>query len=698
MGEPYFDESELVALEGLGRISPTQGAWDPETAAFMAGCALLAYGPYGAGSSQGDRDKVQEAAELLNLEMAADEDFGDVTNGGLTIDTQFLVLRPMAGGGRRGNEYAIVAFRGTEGMSDLAADLDSARVPFPIAEDVILDVHHGFRNAFAAAWPKVLDRLAAATGGEPPVPANAIWFVGHSLGGALALLAGLAWKASGEERDVLGVYTYGQPKIDDGAFNAVLGGAFQARTFRHVFDRDGVPLLPPGFLGFNHGGTERFLVKETGAYVPEPSEEMRRPAEVLAWLFMVGCVTRGLFTSGLALRRLLDAHAILGYLRALTPPVPPPATPHDAPPESLVNYLVQQGERHEFRARERMFSDRWPGESYRGSARQNLRLLHRLIAEYDGVEALELASDAYAAGASVKVCVRKGNRRGDLVDKTDLIIETPLLRQSVPGKLDDAVEIGNARAGIFPVVVRFGRASTLFWLFGTGRDRVQMRAVIGDSWTTANEESDRWKRVEHVAARAPTPLLPQQIARLRESLESPVLLGELWRAGTANGALLASLRRVAAEWGKDPLKVAGLVQGGAVCSMALLTAAYIPLMWGSAARVCATAFADPAVEFLLDICSDLVATSDLEQDAKKPLLNEILKLRLLYAAFPVVYGKQTTERLLDALRLVDTATQGWEELMQTEVPLGTARASVRVLLQQGEYMHVLLEFVKRTNR
>ncbi|WP_437779124.1 lipase family protein [Sorangium sp. So ce1097] len=93
---------------------------------------------------------------------------------------------------------------------------------------------------------------------EPP----ALYIAGHSLGGALAVLAAalIDWDDEFHDRFpelIRGIYTYGQPMIGDATFVREHVGNIGGCLFRHVYDRDIVPRLPSRTMGaFVHLGRE----------------------------------------------------------------------------------------------------------------------------------------------------------------------------------------------------------------------------------------------------------------------------------------------------------------------------------------------------------------------------------------------------------------------------------------------------------
>jgi hypothetical protein len=138
----------------------------------------------------------------------------------------------------RTDDALVVAFRGTEGIGsilDVLVDIDFRRetVETPAGE---IDVHAGFW----AALDTVYADLRAIADANPGVP---IWLTGHSLGGALATLAG--FRLAGDGYDVGGVHTFGAPNVAGhdlaAVYDATVGG--RDRIQRWVNDRDVVPML-----------------------------------------------------------------------------------------------------------------------------------------------------------------------------------------------------------------------------------------------------------------------------------------------------------------------------------------------------------------------------------------------------------------------------------------------------------------------
>lgn len=140
--------------------------------------------------------------------------------------------------------FSIVAFRGTEpdDLLDIRADVDVVLRPWSKGGHV----HTGFAEALAVVW----DEVADAIGTSRP------WFTGHSLGGAMAILAADRHGSPG------GVYTFGAPRIGDRTFAD--GFNQRHRAFRYVNGKDLVTHVPSDF---SHAGEEIHVGASDGTIV-----------------------------------------------------------------------------------------------------------------------------------------------------------------------------------------------------------------------------------------------------------------------------------------------------------------------------------------------------------------------------------------------------------------------------------------------
>ncbi|MFO0953778.1 MAG: lipase family protein [Isosphaeraceae bacterium] len=152
----------------------------------------------------------------------------------------------------RNDRSVVVAFRGSQAPTTLdglkdwfltnANDLlvlpeGRAGTDFAAA-GVGARFHRGFLEALADVW----DPLYAAVDTAMKEKERPLWVTGHSLGGALALLA--AWRLQQNFIPVYQVYTFGAPMIGNAEASKAYQREFPDKIYRFVDGEDPVPLLP----------------------------------------------------------------------------------------------------------------------------------------------------------------------------------------------------------------------------------------------------------------------------------------------------------------------------------------------------------------------------------------------------------------------------------------------------------------------
>lgn len=168
------------------------------------------------------------------------------------------------------DEHVVVAFRGTEsptsidGLKDILLTdamnllvVPEGRLGHDLAAaGVGARFHKGFVDAIAEIWPS----LSAAIEAEVKKSDRPLWLTGHSLGGALALLA--AWLLKRRFIPVEEVCTFGAPMIGNRLACDAFNREFAGKIHRYVNGRDPVPKLPSMSLVANefvHVDRERLL-------------------------------------------------------------------------------------------------------------------------------------------------------------------------------------------------------------------------------------------------------------------------------------------------------------------------------------------------------------------------------------------------------------------------------------------------------
>lgn len=176
----------------------------------------------------------------------------------------------------RVNERIILGFRGTSSIQDWKGNIDAIPVPYrPIVKrkkyEMKCDncyVHRGFYQFLSRNCLDIIEEVLEL---KECYPDFTLVVVGHSLGGALAILSGVELRLLGHETLVV---SFASPKVGNSATMKFIDKIFHTKevsktirdshSFRHGFIRvvhknDPVPYLPPGI--YVHGGCEYYINK-----------------------------------------------------------------------------------------------------------------------------------------------------------------------------------------------------------------------------------------------------------------------------------------------------------------------------------------------------------------------------------------------------------------------------------------------------
>lgn len=184
----------------------------------------------------------------------------------------------------------VVAFRGTMSIQDAITDISLVQVPYkPITEEAIDNyqcehcrVHQGFYvqllTTFCDVFP-VVDKLLKKN------PGYQLLVTGHSLGGAIAQLAGIEFNLMGYNPLIVGIagpkvgnqylsdYTdklFGTKELDQKFRNGKIT-KLETGFWRLIQKQDYVPLVPPG-QSYAHAGLE-FAIS-TVKLMPQPQSDI----------------------------------------------------------------------------------------------------------------------------------------------------------------------------------------------------------------------------------------------------------------------------------------------------------------------------------------------------------------------------------------------------------------------------------------
>jgi len=206
MSGKYFDHEELL-------LPPVKrAAYSDRTAWLMAKMSKLAYLPF-------EKDDTELKTALNEADFSLVKPFNQ-------DGTQAFLAK------RDSDKMAVLSFRGTqtEGLTletffDVFTDLYATMR----TDQNSVKTHKGFLLAFQKIQADVTQHLQSLTG-------YGLYITGHSLGGALALIA-----TSEINSDNLGAcYTFGSPKVGNEEFDDKI----KAPIYRMINSFDAVPFLP----------------------------------------------------------------------------------------------------------------------------------------------------------------------------------------------------------------------------------------------------------------------------------------------------------------------------------------------------------------------------------------------------------------------------------------------------------------------
>ena len=198
-----------------------RAAFSERTAELMAKLALLSY-----------ETDLEELSKQLNLGQFKLLAFYDQEGS-----QAFLA---------RTDDFAVVAFRGTDSYVDWKTNLMSESVSVETRLGSV-EIHKGFKKAY----DRIGAQLLADVNSHVPKD-KGLYLTGHSLGGALAQIA-----STQLERDNLAAcYTFGAPRVGDLSFDRLV----VCPHYRFVNGWDLVTTLPPPlFSPYRHTGDPRLL-------------------------------------------------------------------------------------------------------------------------------------------------------------------------------------------------------------------------------------------------------------------------------------------------------------------------------------------------------------------------------------------------------------------------------------------------------
>lgn len=225
---------EDILPDDIKSIPTFRAAYSDRTSLLLARLALRAYQSF-------DAD---------------DQSFVDFSKGfeELGLRPCFGLVDPVSGTAGyvvAGDDIIAVVFRGTENTLDWKTNF---RIQFVVLQGGV-EVHAGFFQAYLTIRDELFKRIKELL--EPPQEPRPVYLAGHSLGGAIAMMA-TAELSNHEDRklrdSVAACYTFGSPKVGNRSFDQFV----KVPLYRVTNGYDIVPFVPPWF-GYRQVGDTRYF-------------------------------------------------------------------------------------------------------------------------------------------------------------------------------------------------------------------------------------------------------------------------------------------------------------------------------------------------------------------------------------------------------------------------------------------------------
>jgi hypothetical protein len=185
-------------------------------------------------------------------------------------------------------DYHLLAFRGTKIPQDWMTDLACTPVRFDwmfSGAPTIGQIHAGFGHCLADGLSDIMNKLSKRDSTKPLV------ITGHSLGGALAALAGAYFTIGGAcVPTISGICTFGQPRIGLHDFCNTYSRVLSGKLVRFVNKEDVVPRVPlRGFdysdegimIHFDSSGTPQIQSAEWQSFLARAFQSLEDVVEMV---------------------------------------------------------------------------------------------------------------------------------------------------------------------------------------------------------------------------------------------------------------------------------------------------------------------------------------------------------------------------------------------------------------------------------
>ncbi|KAF5316578.1 hypothetical protein D9619_006734 [Psilocybe cf. subviscida] len=260
-----------IFLAALACLSSVMGvpleALEERATSTLSASTVSAYKPYTYYASTAHCKPANTLAWNCGANCNKNPVFKPIASGGDGAVTQFWYV-----GYDSTLQSVIVAFQGTDGskiipiLTDLDFFLDELDGNLFPGVSPSIKTHNGFGEAQRRS---ASDVLAAVKQGFSTYSISKVTVVGHSLGGAIAIISSAHLKRSIPTATVKTI-TYGAPRVGNAAFANFANGLSDMVRINNK--RDIVPIVPDRFLGFAHTEGE-VHISSNDAWISCPGQD-----------------------------------------------------------------------------------------------------------------------------------------------------------------------------------------------------------------------------------------------------------------------------------------------------------------------------------------------------------------------------------------------------------------------------------------
>ncbi|KAJ8454174.1 hypothetical protein ONZ45_g19406 [Pleurotus djamor] len=238
----------------------------------LSSASINAFKPYSHYASTAYCQPAKTKTWTCGANCNANSGFKPIASGGDGNKIQFWYV-----GYDPSLKTVIVAHQGTD-FSKLVPTLTDADFFFDTLDSKLfpgisssIKVHNGFSTAQAKAAASVLSAVKSAMS---KYSTTHVTIVGHSLGGAIALLDAVYLPLHLPSSTVFKTVTYGMPRVGNQAFATYVDS--HVANLNHINNKgDIVPIVPGRFLGFHHPKGEVHIRKKDSAWLSCPGADQK---------------------------------------------------------------------------------------------------------------------------------------------------------------------------------------------------------------------------------------------------------------------------------------------------------------------------------------------------------------------------------------------------------------------------------------